>query len=146
MTLLLLHGLLFVLVFLLMKEEPWNLLLSTSMKHMGLSFSILNGLVCKSGINRGQIICLWRFAYSLPCSHTHTWWLIYGWECWSCLKFQVCKIVEGQRYSKRLNERQITALLKVTCQRPHERELDIMQVCCCYEVKVFSMVACDSLV
>jgi len=42
---------------------------------------------------------------------------------------QVCKIVEGQRYSKRLNERQITALLKVTCQRPVERERDIMQVC-----------------
>lgn len=42
---------------------------------------------------------------------------------------QVCKIVEGQRYSKRLNERQITALLKVTCQRPQEREQDIMQVC-----------------
>lgn len=41
---------------------------------------------------------------------------------------QVCKIVEGQRYSKRLNERQITALLKVTCQRPQEREQDIMQV------------------
>jgi len=36
--------------------------------------------------------------------------------------------VEGQRYSKRLNERQITALLKVTCQRPVERERDIMQV------------------
>ncbi|KAK4479261.1 hypothetical protein RD792_014772 [Penstemon davidsonii] len=44
---------------------------------------------------------------------------------WPCL--QVCKIVEGQRYSKRLNERQITALLTVTCQRPHERELDILQ-------------------
>ncbi|XP_043807969.1 protein argonaute 1B isoform X2 [Manihot esculenta] len=43
------------------------------------------------------------------------------------LPMEVCKIVEGQRYSKRLNERQITALLKVTCQRPHERELDIMQ-------------------
>lgn len=42
---------------------------------------------------------------------------------------QVCKIVEGQRYSKRLNERQITALLKVTCQRPQERESDILQVC-----------------
>lgn len=41
---------------------------------------------------------------------------------------QVCKIVEGQRYSKRLNERQITALLKVTCQRPKDREEDIMQV------------------
>ncbi|KAH6815855.1 Stabilizer of iron transporter SufD / Polynucleotidyl transferase [Perilla frutescens var. frutescens] len=43
------------------------------------------------------------------------------------LPMEVCKIVEGQRYSKRLNERQITALLKVTCQRPHEREHDILQ-------------------
>jgi eukaryotic translation initiation factor 2C len=40
---------------------------------------------------------------------------------------EVCKIVEGQRYSKRLNERQITALLKVTCQRPKDREMDILQ-------------------
>jgi eukaryotic translation initiation factor 2C len=43
------------------------------------------------------------------------------------LPMEVCKIVEGQRYSKRLNERQITALLKVTCQRPYEREKDILQ-------------------
>ncbi|CAJ2667196.1 unnamed protein product [Trifolium pratense] len=43
------------------------------------------------------------------------------------LPMEVCKIVEGQRYSKRLNERQITALLKVTCQRPLDRERDIMQ-------------------
>ncbi|XP_029123469.1 protein argonaute 1A [Elaeis guineensis] len=43
------------------------------------------------------------------------------------LPMEVCKIVEGQRYSKRLNERQITALLKVTCQRPQERERDIIQ-------------------
>ncbi|CAI9113305.1 OLC1v1013879C1 [Oldenlandia corymbosa var. corymbosa] len=42
------------------------------------------------------------------------------------LPLEVCKIVEGQRYSKRLNERQITALLKVTCQRPQERERDIL--------------------
>ncbi|XP_058090486.1 protein argonaute 1-like [Magnolia sinica] len=43
------------------------------------------------------------------------------------LPMEVCKIVEGQRYSKRLNERQITNLLKVTCQRPQDRELDIVQ-------------------
>uniref|UniRef100_A0A1J3GSR5 Protein argonaute 1 n=1 Tax=Noccaea caerulescens TaxID=107243 RepID=A0A1J3GSR5_NOCCA len=43
------------------------------------------------------------------------------------LPMEVCKIVEGQRYSKRLNERQITALLKVTCQRPQEREKDILK-------------------
>ncbi|CAK9164364.1 unnamed protein product [Ilex paraguariensis] len=43
------------------------------------------------------------------------------------LPMEVCKIVEGQRYSKRLNEKQITALLKVTCQRPQDREKDILQ-------------------
>ncbi|CAL9759948.1 unnamed protein product [Musa acuminata subsp. burmannicoides] len=43
------------------------------------------------------------------------------------LPMEVCKIVEGQRYSKRLNEKQITALLKVTCQLPRDRELDIIQ-------------------
>ncbi|KAM1398477.1 hypothetical protein ACFX2I_015928 [Malus domestica] len=43
------------------------------------------------------------------------------------LPMEVCKIVEGQRYSKRLNEKQITALLKVTCQRPHDREQDIIR-------------------
>jgi eukaryotic translation initiation factor 2C len=41
---------------------------------------------------------------------------------------QVCKIVEGQRYSKRLNQSQIRALLEETCQRPHDRERDIIQV------------------
>ncbi|BBN14800.1 hypothetical protein MPTK1_6g14610 [Marchantia polymorpha subsp. ruderalis] len=43
------------------------------------------------------------------------------------LPMEVCKIVEGQRYSKRLNEKQITALLKVTCQRPKDREAYILQ-------------------
>ncbi|XP_051136528.1 protein argonaute 1-like [Andrographis paniculata] len=43
------------------------------------------------------------------------------------LPMEVCKIVQGQRYSKRLNERQITALLKVTCQRPKDREADIVK-------------------
>lgn len=42
--------------------------------------------------------------------------------------WQACKIVEGQRYTKRLNEKQITSLLKVTCQRPREQEMDILQV------------------
>ncbi|AQK95703.1 argonaute1 [Zea mays] len=43
------------------------------------------------------------------------------------LPMEVCKIVEGQRYSKRLNDKQITALLKVTCQRPQAREKDILE-------------------
>ncbi|XP_039031694.1 protein argonaute PNH1-like isoform X3 [Hibiscus syriacus] len=43
------------------------------------------------------------------------------------LPMEACKIVEGQRYTKGLNEKQITSLLKVSCQRPHEQELDILQ-------------------
>jgi eukaryotic translation initiation factor 2C len=45
------------------------------------------------------------------------------------LPMEVCNIAEGQRYSKRLNERQITSLLQVTCQRPQDRENSILQVC-----------------
>ncbi|XAR66951.1 hypothetical protein NMG60_11013346 [Bertholletia excelsa] len=43
------------------------------------------------------------------------------------LPMEACKIVEGQRYSKRLNDKQITSLLRFSCQRPHEQELDILQ-------------------
>ncbi|XP_009589528.1 protein argonaute 10-like [Nicotiana tomentosiformis] len=43
------------------------------------------------------------------------------------LPMEACKIVEGQRYTKRLSEKQITALLKVTCQRPRDRENSILQ-------------------
>ncbi|CAL9089959.1 unnamed protein product [Musa textilis] len=43
------------------------------------------------------------------------------------LPMEACKIVEGQRYTKRLNEKQITSLLKVTCQRPREQEIDVLQ-------------------
>ncbi|KAL5142150.1 Protein argonaute PNH1 [Glycine soja] len=38
-----------------------------------------------------------------------------------------CKIVGGQRYTKGLNEKQITSLLKVSCQRPREQETNILQ-------------------
>lgn len=41
---------------------------------------------------------------------------------------QACKIVGGQRYTKGLNEKQITSLLKFSCQRPREQETDILQV------------------
>ncbi|KAI4326460.1 hypothetical protein MLD38_031773 [Melastoma candidum] len=43
------------------------------------------------------------------------------------LPMEVCKIVEGQRYSRRLNQKQIKALLTVTCQRPQDREKDIIK-------------------
>ncbi|RCV09086.1 hypothetical protein SETIT_1G378700v2 [Setaria italica] len=44
------------------------------------------------------------------------------------LPMEVCKIVEGQRYSKRLNQNQIRALLEETCQHPRDRERDIIRM------------------
>ncbi|CAL0304042.1 unnamed protein product [Lupinus luteus] len=44
------------------------------------------------------------------------------------LPMELCQIVSGQRYTKRLNEDQVTALLRATCQRPHERENYIKQI------------------
>ncbi|XP_048228381.1 protein argonaute PNH1 isoform X2 [Ricinus communis] len=43
------------------------------------------------------------------------------------LPMEACKIVRGQRYTKGLNEKQITSLLKVSCQRPRDQEMDILQ-------------------
>ncbi|KAG5542572.1 hypothetical protein RHGRI_022190 [Rhododendron griersonianum] len=49
-----------------------------------------------------------------------------GWDAMPvCLPMELCKIVQGQSYSKKLNEKQVTALLRTTCQRPHDREQSI---------------------
>ncbi|XP_011037293.1 PREDICTED: protein argonaute 5-like [Populus euphratica] len=44
------------------------------------------------------------------------------------LPMELCKIAGGQRYTKKLNERQVTALLRATCQRPAARENNIKQM------------------
>ncbi|KAI3890376.1 hypothetical protein MKX03_028198 [Papaver bracteatum] len=41
---------------------------------------------------------------------------------------EVCAIFEGKKYSKKLNEKQVTAMLRAACQRPREREDNITQV------------------
>ncbi|KAM7274963.1 hypothetical protein ACFE04_016829 [Oxalis oulophora] len=41
------------------------------------------------------------------------------------LPMELCTIVDGQRYSRKLNEVQVTNLLKATCQRPRDREANI---------------------
>lgn len=45
-----------------------------------------------------------------------------------CFCLQVCKIVKGQRYSKKLNDQQVTAILRAACRRPAERERDVTEV------------------
>ncbi|KAL4195795.1 hypothetical protein AMTRI_Chr04g242840 [Amborella trichopoda] len=38
------------------------------------------------------------------------------------IPMELCEIVEGQHYKKKLNEKQVTALLRASCQRPRDRE------------------------
>ncbi|KAH9603060.1 hypothetical protein KSS87_014862, partial [Heliosperma pusillum] len=44
------------------------------------------------------------------------------------IPMELCGIVKGQKYPKKLNTDQVTALLKATCQRPAERERNIITV------------------
>ncbi|XP_050281534.1 protein argonaute 5-like [Quercus robur] len=44
------------------------------------------------------------------------------------LPMEVCKIAAGQRYTKTLNKKQVTTLLRATCQRPYEREGNITDI------------------
>ncbi|XVE59475.1 hypothetical protein DITRI_Ditri05aG0049000 [Diplodiscus trichospermus] len=41
------------------------------------------------------------------------------------LPMELSRIVGGQRYTKKLNDQQVKALLEATCQRPHDREENI---------------------
>lgn len=41
---------------------------------------------------------------------------------------QVCSILGGQRYSRKLNEYQVTSILKKACERPPQREGSILEV------------------
>uniref|UniRef100_A0A7N0U702 Protein argonaute 7 n=2 Tax=Kalanchoe fedtschenkoi TaxID=63787 RepID=A0A7N0U702_KALFE len=66
------------------------------------------------------------------------------------LPMEICKIIEGQRFSKKLNETQVTHLLRATCQRPIDREKSIKQMALqkhfkCDFVKDFGMDVCDQL-
>ncbi|PQP93969.1 hypothetical protein Pyn_35602 [Prunus yedoensis var. nudiflora] len=44
------------------------------------------------------------------------------------LPMELCSIVVGQSYSRNLNDRQVIELLRATCQRPQEREFNVMQM------------------
>uniref|UniRef100_A0A0E0KHH6 Piwi domain-containing protein n=1 Tax=Oryza punctata TaxID=4537 RepID=A0A0E0KHH6_ORYPU len=44
------------------------------------------------------------------------------------LPMEVCSIVEGQRYSRKLNECQVTGILRLACERPAQRESSILEI------------------
>lgn len=79
-------------------------------------------------LNMKSVVEYFQEIYGFTIQHTHLPCLQVGnQKKANYLPMEACKIVEGQRYSKRLNEKQITSLLKVTCQRPRDKENDILQ-------------------
>nr|DAD27035.1 TPA_asm: hypothetical protein HUJ06_028503 [Nelumbo nucifera] len=79
-------------------------------------------------MNMKSVVDYFQEMYGFTIQHTHLPCLQVGNQRKAnYLPMEACKIVEGQRYTKRLNDKQITSLLKVTCQRPREQEMDILQ-------------------
>ncbi|VAI38254.1 unnamed protein product [Triticum turgidum subsp. durum] len=62
------------------------------------------------------------------------------------LPMEVCKIVEGQRYSKKLNDKQVTNILRATCQRPQQREQSIREYAEDKFAQEFGINVCSDLV
>lgn len=62
-----------------------------------------------------------KYAY-LPCLQTGSGAKL------TYVPMELAKIVQGQRYTKKLNESQVTTILKATCQRPRDREASIKQM------------------
>ncbi|OVA05379.1 Argonaute/Dicer protein [Macleaya cordata] len=78
--------------------------------------------------NMKSVVEYFQEMYGFTIQHTHLPCLQVGnQKKANYLPMEACKIVGGQRYTKRLNEKQITSLLKVTCQRPKDKENDILQ-------------------
>ncbi|KAH9700121.1 protein argonaute 5 [Citrus sinensis] len=75
---------------------------------------------------RMSVIQYFRERYNIALQFTSLPALVAGSEARPIyLPMELSRIVAGQRYAKRLNERQVIALLRATCQRPREREENI---------------------
>ncbi|XP_047337741.1 protein argonaute PNH1-like [Impatiens glandulifera] len=78
--------------------------------------------------NMKSVIEYFQEVYGFTIQHAHLPCLQVGSQRKvNYLPMEACKIVGGQRYTKRLNDKQITSLLKSSCQRPLEQEMDILQ-------------------
>lgn len=103
-------------------RRKYRIVTLTSQPTQELTFPMDDNLTMKS------VVEYFRETYGISIQYTQLPCLQVGNQQRSnYLPMEVCKIVEGQRYSKKLNDKQITALLRVTCQRPQDRENGILQ-------------------
>ena len=109
-----------------MMRDQESQLFNTFAKSTILSSNMPIGLLSKLGVTQNLFICPWRY-YALSLllfvvknASTHD----FDNEGF-LFQLQVCKIVEGQRYT---NESKVSVMLRATCQRPNVREQNIVSV------------------
>ncbi|KAI3899313.1 hypothetical protein MKW92_024334 [Papaver armeniacum] len=99
-------------------------------KISGITSQSANQLMFPVGDGTNQsVVRYFKQKYGLQLRYAH-------WPCLQAgsdakpayLPMEVCTIVEGQKYSKKLNERQVTGLLRAACQRPRDRENNILKI------------------
>ncbi|MFS7936347.1 putative post-transcriptional gene silencing PAZ-Argonaute family [Helianthus anomalus] len=75
------------------------------------------------------VVDYFKDAYWFSIQHVHWPYLqLGGTHRKNYMPMEVCNVLAGQRYSMKLNEQQVTTLLKVTCQHPQEREHGLLKV------------------
>ncbi|CAL4943701.1 unnamed protein product [Urochloa decumbens] len=103
--------------------------ISMRYKIMGLTSIPLNDLKFDQDGTMVSVVEYFKCQYNYCLKYIH-------WPCLQAgsdsrpiyLPMEVCNILEGQRYSRKLNERQVTSILKMACERPAQRESSILEV------------------
>lgn len=113
-------------------------LLSMTVEQMSLwsSISVRNTMLClnvhpclpfKVAVKLGLSTCQWRFLLYIKILFFVFFLYVTQIPLYDFV-LQLCRIVECQRYTKKLNEQQVRSLLRATCQRPAVREGNVTKV------------------
>ncbi|KAL5210131.1 hypothetical protein ABZP36_005754 [Zizania latifolia] len=103
--------------------------MSIRYKINGLTSAPLNELMFDQNGTRVSVVQYFKCQYNYSLKYVN-------WPCLQAgsdsrptyLPMEVCSILEGQRYSRKLNERQVTGILKLACERPALRENSILEI------------------
>ena len=114
---------------------------SISVINITLCLNMLLCLLFNVEVKQNLSTCQWRFSIYMDMKLCSFFFLLPNFLYWFFFTLffyvvlfviQLCRIVGGQRYTKKLNDQQVKALLKATCQRPRDREENINKVQQCW--------------
>ncbi|KAL5209891.1 hypothetical protein ABZP36_005514 [Zizania latifolia] len=103
--------------------------MSIHYKINGLTSAPLNELMFDQNGTRVSVVQYFKCQYNYSLKYVN----------WPCLQtgsdsrprylpMEVCSILEGQRYTRKLNEHQVSGILKLACERPAQRESSILEI------------------